>query len=488
MKRHPQPLPGWQGRGKKKEFLQHIDPYYQLENKPIDSAPKLTGVSPSTSSTSSRRVTSLLSLALLVMTLLVGPGAAQDGRPAAFVWRGPKDDPELSHAVGELLESSARNFNVSYVWADKITPESLKTVQVFAFPGGDESKRRYIAVNKQYTAAKSNTRLSKAIHGCRKQYTAPKSNTLLSKAIHSSQHPIHCYQTQYTAHLFPTLLHLSTALFNKAPPSVGYVDDAWAELEPVAQYIRDFVAGGGRYLGFCLGAYLAADDPGLALLPPGSSVPAECDEPDAQVRHTRDTTIQVDWAFSSGEEAGTVATNRWIFYQEGNLVKDFPETDTSMVIARYSKTDDVAATINKYGEGWVGTTGPHPEANKLWYDFANLTAQDGFQFAIGHDLIEATMSGGLNVNNLAAKPRNGTSPDNGSGANNGTSPDNGGSGNNGTGSDNGGTGSDNDGSGRNGTATTTPTATPKNLAPTPKTVASSGSRRAKNPFRFFFRR
>ncbi|KAM3528830.1 hypothetical protein NHJ13051_002231 [Beauveria bassiana] len=229
------------------------------------------------------------------MVQLMGSSAAAD-RPRAFVWLGPKDDPDLSEAVGQLLESSPHNFQVAYVGPKDITAESLKTVKLLAFPGGED------------------------------------------------------------------------------------VDNLWKVVKPVAQPIRSFVAGGGRYLGFCLGAYMAGHSPGLGLLPNGSDVSAECDEEDAQVRDDRDTVIQIHWAFSSGSSAGKTVTDRWIYYQEGNYVKNFVEDNTSYVLGRYSKTDRVAATLNKYGEGWVGTIGPHPEADQSWFDLANITAPDGLQF------------------------------------------------------------------------------------------------------------
>ncbi|OAA76605.1 biotin protein ligase [Akanthomyces lecanii RCEF 1005] len=261
------------------------------------------------------------------MAQFIGSGAAAD-RPGAFVYRGPKDDPDLSKAVGELLESSPRKFTVKYVGPDDITADSLKSVKLFAFPGGPD------------------------------------------------------------------------------------VDDLWEELEPVAQDIRDFVANGGRYLGFCLGAYIAGHSPGLGLLPGGTQISAESDEKDAQVKDDRDTMIQVNWSFSSGANAGKTAENRWVYFQEGSVVKNFVENGTSHVLARYSSTGHVAATLNKYGQGWVGTTGPHPEANQLWFDVVKLNATDGLQFDIGHDLIEATMSGGKNVKRLPSSgPTNGNGTD-----------------------------------------------------------------------------
>ncbi|KAJ3495840.1 hypothetical protein NLG97_g3098 [Lecanicillium saksenae] len=190
----------------------------------------------------------------------------------------------------------------------------------------------------------------------------------------------------------------------------GYdVQESWDALESVAPVIRDYVANGGRYIGFCLGAYMASDSPGLGFLPREAEVDAECDQKGAQVPDDRDTVIQVDWRFSSGPNAGKTVKDRWIYYQEGNLVKDFPENSTSFVIARYSTTGNIAATLNKYGDGWVGTTGPHPEANQSWFDEYNITAPDGLQYEIGWDLIEATMSGGQGVTTLSSSGNQSTS-------------------------------------------------------------------------------
>lgn len=68
------------------------------------------------------------------MAQFIGSDAAD--QPEAFVYRGPTDDPDLSSAVGELLESSPRNFSVRYVGPDDITPQNLQSVKVFAYPGG----------------------------------------------------------------------------------------------------------------------------------------------------------------------------------------------------------------------------------------------------------------------------------------------------------------------------------------------------------------
>lgn len=46
------------------------------------------------------------------------------------------------------------------------------------------------------------------------------------------------------------------------------LDGTWEELRGVAEVLRDWTRGGGRYLGFCMGGYLAGSDPGFGLLVP----------------------------------------------------------------------------------------------------------------------------------------------------------------------------------------------------------------------------
>jgi glutamine amidotransferase-like uncharacterized protein len=193
------------------------------------------------------------------------------------------------------------------------------------------------------------------------------------------------------------------------------VDDAWNEIKAFAGPLRDFVADGGRYLGFCLGAYLAGRNPGLGLVPKKADVDSEIEQKNAQVTNDTDSIIQIDWTWSSGDKAGQTTKNTWIYFQEGAVMQGFKPNDTTFVLGRYSKNGDVAATLNKYGNGWVGLTGPHPEATQDWCEYRSrsglynswltldrhhavdeydLPHPDGLQLDIGYDLIEATMAGG----------------------------------------------------------------------------------------------
>ena len=144
------------------------------------------------------------------------------------------------------------------------------------------------------------------------------------------------------------------------------LDDAWAHTKDYAESIRDFVARGGRYLGFCLGAYLAGHTPGFGLLPRKADTDAEVSLKNAQVTTDEDTVIQIDWTYASGSKSGTTIRNRWIYFQEGAVIRGIKDDPDTFILARYSRSGRVAASVNKYGDGWVGVIGPHPEATQEW--------------------------------------------------------------------------------------------------------------------------
>jgi hypothetical protein len=111
---------------------------------------------------------------------------------------------------------------------------------------------------------------------------------------------------------------------------------------------------------------LAGHTPGYGLLPRGADTDAECDLKGAQVKTDKDTIIQVDWNFTTGPNAGRTVKDQWVYFQEGAVIRRFVESDTCFVLGRYSKSGRVAASLNKYGDGWVGLVGPHPEATHEW--------------------------------------------------------------------------------------------------------------------------
>ncbi|WP_460149347.1 BPL-N domain-containing protein [Pseudomonas sp. H1_A03] len=122
--------------------------------------------------------------------------------------------------------------------------------------------------------------------------------------------------------------------------------------------IRGYVAGGGRYLGLCMGAYLA-DDSNFGLIP--LDLDSEAGRPGFEVSGIADAAVQVTWK-------GNVDH---VFYQDGPY---FPSAHTSVpyeVIATY-RNGDVAAARYTYEKGVVVLSGPHPEAGREWFENAEI--------------------------------------------------------------------------------------------------------------------
>ncbi|EME39898.1 hypothetical protein DOTSEDRAFT_178749 [Dothistroma septosporum NZE10] len=178
-----------------------------------------------------------------------------------------------------------------------------------------------------------------------------------------------------------------------AHPGGGDMDDAWKHMKGYKANIRNFVEQGGRYMGFCLGAYLAGHSPGFDLLDKKDDTDAECDEPGAQIDDEREAVIQVDWTFSTGPGRGSTDLNRWLYFQDGAVI-ELSKKSSATVLGRYSATQDVAASLSTFGKGWVGLVGPHPEAGQDWYDRQNFKNPDGIRFDIGHDFVETVAHAG----------------------------------------------------------------------------------------------
>ncbi|KID99381.1 biotin protein ligase, partial [Metarhizium majus ARSEF 297] len=256
---------------------------------------------------------------MLAAAAWTGAAAAREFR--ALVYRGPAVCKNCPGALAQLLESSPQKVAVTYAGPGeevKVTAESLRNVDVFAYGGGPD------------------------------------------------------------------------------------LDGAWAEIQDAAPAIRDFVSQGGRYMGVCLGAFLAGFSPGLGLLPAGADVDREIAQRRAQVANDSDTLIQVDWTFqadAAGHARGQTVRDRWAYFQDGVVIKGLPgarrrardRAAGDAVLARYSQSGDVAASRTPHGDGWVVLVGIHPEATSLWYNRYNLTNPDGIQFDIGYDFVTAAL-------------------------------------------------------------------------------------------------
>lgn len=157
-------------------------------------------------------------------------------------------------------------------------------------------------------------------------------------------------------------------------PGGGELGPAWRRLRRDAGTVRDFVGGGGRYLGFCLGAYLAGHDPGFGLLDGDVDSYAA---PGRQVTGDAPRIVEVEWG----------GRRRSIYFEDGCYLAPGP---AARVVARYPD-GLAAATVSPYGAGWVGVAGPHPEATDDWFADEGLPPLAPPTADLAHDLIAQVM-------------------------------------------------------------------------------------------------
>ncbi len=160
-----------------------------------------------------------------------------------------------------------------------------------------------------------------------------------------------------------------------AQPGGGELAPAYRRMRKHQSTIRQYVADGGRYLGFCLGGYLAGSTPGFGLLP--GDTDQYIISSDATTRGTHDTIIEVLWR----------GQRRRMFFQDGPIFLLDSYAGVT-VLARYSN-NKIAAVVAPFGHGRVAVVGPHPEATPDWYVDAGLSQEPTLD--LGNDLIEAAM-------------------------------------------------------------------------------------------------
>lgn len=113
--------------------------------------------------------------------------------------------------------------------------------------------------------------------------------------------------------------------------------------------VAEFVEGGGRYLGVCMGAYWAGRH--YFDLMSGFDPPQFIKRPGADIRRSYATIAQIEW----------LGIPQKMFFYDG---PSFAGCDHSAkIIARYVNGDPMAII-----QGRVGLIGCHPESQKDWYD------------------------------------------------------------------------------------------------------------------------
>ena len=165
-------------------------------------------------------------------------------------------------------------------------------------------------------------------------------------------------------------------------PGGGDLDPSWPHVRQYTSALRDYVKGGGRYLGICLGGYLAGTDPGFGLLPGNGQTDQYITSKGAVVTTEVDTVVPLLWRNKL----------RHVYFQDGaRFILDQTAAPTT-ILAKYTN-GEIAAAVQHVGKGRVGMVGPHPEADQEWYDMYKLKNPDGkLSFDLFHDLIKTLMA------------------------------------------------------------------------------------------------
>lgn len=165
-------------------------------------------------------------------------------------------------------------------------------------------------------------------------------------------------------------------------PGGDDLDDSWPHVRDYAKPIRKYVENGGKYLGICLGGYLAGTGPGFGLLPGKGQTDQYITSKGAVVTTEIDTVVPVVWR----------GKQRHIYFQDGARFELDLEAAPTEVLAYYTNRQ-IAAAVQHFGHGRVGMVGPHPEADEEWYEENNLKNPDGkLSFDLFQDLLETLMT------------------------------------------------------------------------------------------------
>lgn len=161
-----------------------------------------------------------------------------------------------------------------------------------------------------------------------------------------------------------------------AQPGGPSLSQAWPAMSPYADAIRQWVGGGGSYLGFCLGGYLAGATPGFNLLP--GDTWRYITASNATVRTAAPARIAVRWR----------GDTKTVYFQDGPAFRLAPGASVDL-LATY-EGGHPAALVARYGSGQVGVVGPHPEADQSWFK-GGLDSTGAIHPELGYDLIETVM-------------------------------------------------------------------------------------------------
>lgn len=133
------------------------------------------------------------------------------------------------------------------------------------------------------------------------------------------------------------------------PGGIGDSDSFDSILRYNTQLVRDYVAGGGKYLGICMGAYWA--DKNYFDILNNVNVVQYYKRPTSDTKRPHAKAMPITWK----------GLPHKMYFYDGCTFTGEGEFE---IIATYSNNDPMAII-----QGNVGLIGCHPESEKVWYDY-----------------------------------------------------------------------------------------------------------------------
>jgi len=149
------------------------------------------------------------------------------------------------------------------------------------------------------------------------------------------------------------------------------------------QQVREFVANGGGYVGFCAGAFISTekigqkDKNGYGIVPGNTQL-----------------LIRGEFDHAMLKVSTTKYGDRWMYYAGGPFFKMSDEQLAAVqgeVIARYPD-GSIAGVHAHYGKGKVAVVGFHPEASKAWKTALGKVDHDGSDVFFAVDMVKYATS------------------------------------------------------------------------------------------------
>jgi len=190
---------------------------------------------------------------------------------------------------------------------------------------------------------------------CTKYHVKPRIAIFLNHPECSAQCAVGMYEalsSDFTVDMFHTD-QIKNNIFKKAdivafPGGIGDSDTFFKYLAPKADYIREAVYYGKRYLGICMGAYWAGSM-FLDILKGRDCVQyLRRPKTDTHRPHAKD--LEITW----------LGNKEKMFWYDGCSITGKGKFD---VVATYPNGDAMAIMQNR-----IGLIGCHPEAEQHWYD------------------------------------------------------------------------------------------------------------------------